>query len=472
MSHDTYYLIGTAAGPHPYPAMVRDFQSVIGERGPRADAGGRGPAARRGGGLRRRRLQRHRPLPSVPGRRGRAPDRRRGGRRTAWTPASTPPSLDRRPAGRAARQPDLSAAGRRRPDHRGPLDLRRPRLSRHRPRARLAARHRPRRNTSSATDDEALDGLPALRRAGGHHPGAGIRPRPGPAAGDLAREVGKDGIDRAEPVAAAATRTWPPSPPRLGRGDLSRRSRIDARFAALKAEGRAAFVAYVMAGDPDAGDGAGDPAGPAGRRRRHHRAGLSLLRSHGRRPADPARRAARAEGRHDAERRAGPGARASARATQATPIVLMGYLNPMLTYGFERFAADAAAAGRRRPDRGRLPARGGRSAGRRARRGRHGADPPGDADHRRRAAAGRASGARSGFVYYVSVAGVTGVKEADAAAVAPAVERVRRASGLPVAVGFGIRTPERAAAVARVADAAVVGSALVDEIAQARSHEP
>jgi tryptophan synthase alpha chain len=73
----------------------------------------------------------------------------------------------------------------------------------------------------------------------------------------------------------------------------------------------------------------------------------------------------------------------------------------------------------------------------------------------------------SGFVYYVSVAGVTGVKEADADTVAPHVERVRKASGLPVAVGFGIKTPERAAAIARVADAAVVGSALVDEVAAA-----
>jgi tryptophan synthase alpha chain len=73
----------------------------------------------------------------------------------------------------------------------------------------------------------------------------------------------------------------------------------------------------------------------------------------------------------------------------------------------------------------------------------------------------------SGFVYYVSVAGVTGVKEADAAAVAPQVARVRKASGLPVAVGFGIKTPESAAAIARVADAAVVGSALVDEVAHA-----
>ena len=73
----------------------------------------------------------------------------------------------------------------------------------------------------------------------------------------------------------------------------------------------------------------------------------------------------------------------------------------------------------------------------------------------------------SGFVYYVSVAGVTGVKAVDASIVAPAVARVRAASGLPVAVGFGIRTPEQAAAVARVADAAVVGSALVDAGAEA-----
>src|SRR5205085_1205837 len=73
----------------------------------------------------------------------------------------------------------------------------------------------------------------------------------------------------------------------------------------------------------------------------------------------------------------------------------------------------------------------------------------------------------SGFVYYVSVAGVTGAGSAKAADVAPAVARIRKASGLPVAVGFGIRTPELAAEIASVADAAVVGSALVDEIAQA-----
>ena len=72
-----------------------------------------------------------------------------------------------------------------------------------------------------------------------------------------------------------------------------------------------------------------------------------------------------------------------------------------------------------------------------------------------------------GFVYYVSVSGVTGGKQADAGDIAPAIGRVRAASGLPVAVGFGIRTPEQAAAVARVADGAVVGTALVDVIAEA-----
>ncbi|MBI1684798.1 tryptophan synthase subunit alpha [Caulobacter hibisci] len=149
-----------------------------------------------------------------------------------------------------------------------------------------------------------------------------------------------------------------------------------------------------------------------------------------------------------------------------TPIVLMGYLNPVLSYGFEAFADDASNAG---------------------------ADgviivdcPPEEAD----ALTDALNGAKmdlirlatpttddkrlpavvqrtSGFIYYVSVAGVTGVKEADADAVRSPVERLRAASGLPVAVGFGIKTPERAAQVARVADGVVVGSALVDEIAAA-----
>jgi tryptophan synthase alpha chain len=151
---------------------------------------------------------------------------------------------------------------------------------------------------------------------------------------------------------------------------------------------------------------------------------------------------------------------------ETTPLVLMGYLNPVLTYGLAPFATDAAEAGVDGVIIVDCPP--------------EEADPvlaafdpvglalirlatPTTDDARLPAVVRRTSG----FVYYVSVAGVTGVKAADAVAVAPAVARVRQASGLPVAVGFGIRTPEQAAAVARVADAAVVGSALVDAGAEA-----
>ena len=149
-----------------------------------------------------------------------------------------------------------------------------------------------------------------------------------------------------------------------------------------------------------------------------------------------------------------------------TPVILMGYLNNVLTYGYDAFAKDAAEAGvdglivvdcppeEADPLADALDATGVALI--------RLATPTSD-DERLKVIAQRTSG----FVYYVSIAGVTGAAEADEAPVAPAVERVRAASGLPVAVGFGIRTPERAAAIARIADAAVVGSALVDEGAAA-----
>jgi tryptophan synthase alpha chain len=151
---------------------------------------------------------------------------------------------------------------------------------------------------------------------------------------------------------------------------------------------------------------------------------------------------------------------------QTTPLILMGYMNPLVTWGVEAFARDAADAGvdglivvdcppeEADPLAAALDAAG-VSLIRLA--------TPTTDDARLKVVVRRTSG----FVYYVSVAGVTGVKEADAAVVAPHVERVRKASGLPVAVGFGIKTPERASAIARVADAVVVGSALVDEVAEA-----
>jgi tryptophan synthase alpha chain len=243
------------------------------------------------------------------------------------------------------------------------------------------------------------------------------------------------------------------------------KARIDARFAALKAEGRAAFVPYVMAGDPDAATAAAILAGLPG-------AGADLIEL-GFPFSDPM-----AEGppiQRSAQRALAKGmtlkgalelVRGFRRADEATPIILMGYTNLLVSWGFETFARAAAEAGvdglivvdlppeEAGPLADALDAAG-VSLIRLA--------TPTTDDARLKVVVRRTSG----FVYYVSVAGVTGVKEADAQAVAPHVERVRRASGLPVAVGFGIRTPERAAAIARVADAVVVGSALVDEVAEA-----
>jgi tryptophan synthase alpha chain len=243
------------------------------------------------------------------------------------------------------------------------------------------------------------------------------------------------------------------------------KSRIDARFAALKAEGRAAFVPYVMAGDPDAATALKILKGlPA--------AGADLIEL-GFPFSDPM-----AEGppiQRAAQRALANGmtlagtlelVRGFREGDRDTPLILMGYMNPLITWGLQTFARDAAQAGVDGLIVVDCPP--------------EEADPLADAldasdialirlatpttDDKRLPVVVRRT---SGFVYYVSVAGVTGVKEADAAAVAPNVERVRRASGLPVAVGFGIKTPERAAAIAQVADAAVVGSALVDEVAEA-----
>ncbi|MDB5454810.1 MAG: trpA [Caulobacter sp.] len=240
------------------------------------------------------------------------------------------------------------------------------------------------------------------------------------------------------------------------------KDRIDRRFAALKAEGRAAFVAYVMAGDPDAATALAIVRGlPA--------AGADLIEL-GFPFSDPM-----AEGPtiQRASQRALAGkttlndtlaiVRAFREGDQDTPIILMGYLNPLLNRGYETFAGQAADAGVDGLIVVDCPP--------------EEADPLADALETAgvaliRLAAPTTDDARlpavvrrtSGFVYYVSVAGVTGVKSAAVGDVAPAVARLRAASGLPVAVGFGIRTPDQAAAVARVADAAVVGSALVDEI--------
>lgn len=243
------------------------------------------------------------------------------------------------------------------------------------------------------------------------------------------------------------------------------KARIDARFAALKAEGRAAFVPYVMAGDPDRGAALAILKGlPA--------AGADLIEV-GFPFSDPM-----AEGppiQRAAQRALSKGMTLAAtleticafrEGDADTPVILMGYMNPLVTWGIGAFARDAAAAGvdgliivdcppeEAGPLADALEANGMALIF---------LTTPTSDDRRLPTIIRRASG----FVYYVSVTGVTGVKEADADVVRPHVERIRRASGLPVAVGFGIKTPERAAAIAQVADAVVVGSALVDEVAEA-----
>ena len=248
------------------------------------------------------------------------------------------------------------------------------------------------------------------------------------------------------------------------------KDRIDRRFATLKAENRAGFVAYVMAGDPDAATALSILQGlPA--------AGADLIEL-GFPFSDPMAEGPtiqRASQRALAQKMTLNGTldliRAFRKGDQDTPLILMGYLNPLLNKGYHVFAREAAEAGVDGLIVVDCPP--------------EEADPLADAleangvslirlaapttDDKRLPAVVRRT---SGFLYYVSVAGVTGVKSADAGDVAPAVARLRAASGLPVAVGFGIRTPAQAAAVARVADAAVVGSVLVDEIeAAARLNE-
>jgi len=241
--------------------------------------------------------------------------------------------------------------------------------------------------------------------------------------------------------------------------------RIRARFAGLAAENRAAFVAYVMAGDPNLETSEAILRGlPA--------AGADIIEL-GLPFSDPVadgpsiqKAGLRALEQGVTTRRVLDIARAFRTEEEATPLILMGYLNPLLSYGLDAFAADAASAGvdgvimvdcppeEAGPLAEALDANGValiRLA------------TPTTHEARLKIVAGRTSG----FVYYVSVAGVTGGKQAMANDIAPAVARVRAASGLPVAVGFGIRTPEQAAAVACIADGAVVGTALVDVIGEA-----
>jgi tryptophan synthase alpha chain len=240
-------------------------------------------------------------------------------------------------------------------------------------------------------------------------------------------------------------------------------SRIERRFAKLKAEGRAGLVTFVTAGDPDLDVSAKILAGlPA--------AGADLIEL-GMPFSDPMAdgpsiQAAgyRALGAGTTLAKVIAMAAAFRKGDADTPLILMGYFNPIYSYGVERFAVDAVAAGvdgviivdlpPEVDEEFRTPAA---KAGLQLIRL---ATPTTDAVRLPRVLEGA-----GGFLYYVAVAGVTGTKRADIGNIAAAVTRLKGSTSLPIAVGFGIRDPQSAAAVARHADASVVGSAIVDKIA-------
>lgn len=241
------------------------------------------------------------------------------------------------------------------------------------------------------------------------------------------------------------------------------KDRIAARFAALKDEGRAGLVTFITAGDPDPATSfeilKGLPA-----------AGADLIEL-GMPFTDPMADGPAIQASSLRALKAGATMHKTLdlvrrfRATDdTTPIVLMGYYNPIYVYGVPRFITDALEAGvdglivvdlpPEEDDELCIPA---------LDAGLHFIRLATPTTDEKRLPAVLAH--TSGFIYYVSITGITGSASADDDAVAAAVARLRAKTDLPVAVGFGIKTPAQAANVARIADAAVVGSALVQTIA-------
>jgi len=244
-------------------------------------------------------------------------------------------------------------------------------------------------------------------------------------------------------------------------------TRIDDKFAALKAAGKKAFVAYVMAGDPDE-EKALDiiKALPA--------AGVDIIEL-GIPFTDPMADGPTIQLAGQRALEAGMTlqktldmATAFRAVDDTTPIVMMGYYNPIYSRGVDTFLADAKAAGvdgliivdlpPEEDDELCIPAQ---AAGLNFIRL---ATPTTDAQRLPKVLTNT-----SGFVYYVSVNGVTGAAEASGDSVGPEVARIKSHTDLPVIVGFGVNTPQKAREIASIADGTVVGSAIVNQIAQGKS---
>ncbi len=247
----------------------------------------------------------------------------------------------------------------------------------------------------------------------------------------------------------------------MSRGETS--GRIEARFKKLAGEKRAAFIPFVMAADPDLETSFEILQGLPG-------AGADLIElgvMYSDPMADgPAIQAAGLRAKAGGARldRTLDMVRRFRADDNETPIILMGYYNPIYIYGVDRFLADARDAGVDGLIVVDLP-------------------PEEDVElclpaldagmHFIRLATPTTDDVRlpaviantSGFVYYVAIAGITGTKSADASDIQASIERLRKHTDLPIAVGFGIRTAEQAGAVAQIADAAVVGSAIVQTVA-------
>lgn len=244
-------------------------------------------------------------------------------------------------------------------------------------------------------------------------------------------------------------------------------TRIDDKFAALKAEGKAAFVAYIMAGDPDQATSLEIMKGLPG-------AGVDIIEL-GLPFTDPMADGETIQLAGQRALKAGQTLQATLdmaaefrKSDTTTPIVLMGYYNPIYNRGVPKFLVDAKAAGvdglivvdlpPEEDEELCLPAQ---AAGINFIRL---ATPTTD-DERLKTVLTNTSG----FVYYVSITGITGAAEAQAGDVAPEVARIKAGIDLPVVVGFGIKTPEASREIGKVADGVVVGSAIVERIGKGQS---